>query len=172
MKLPEKHFGYATIFFTILLFSSYSFSQSNFSISGYAGLAAADGTYGRSLSVNVGIPVGQKSGFELGYNYLEFENEINPYSANRYSILMENFIFSSDDKFRLTSKTGPSLMVYDGHDSEDSAFGFDFGLESSYRMLGSLYIDFGFINTINKVNFMVQFYVGFSYDIPRKEKVE
>lgn len=149
-----------------------AFGQSNFSISGTGGLAATDGNYGPTVSVNVGIPIGKKSGFELGYNYLKFENQLNSYSANRYSIVMENFIFSSDDKFRLSSKTGHSPMVYDGRDNEDSAFGFDFGLESSYNILGPINIGFGFISTINKVNFMTQLYVGFSCDIITRKKAK
>jgi hypothetical protein len=172
MYLTQKRFSFFNLFLTSLLFSSFSFGQSNFSISGSGGLAAADGNYGRSFSVNAGIPTGKKSGLELGYNYLKFENQLDSYAATRYSIVMENFIFSSDNKFRLSSKTGPSLVVYDGYDDEDSAFGIDLGLESSYNVFGSLHIDFGYVITINKVDNMMQLYLGLSYDIITRKKVK
>ena len=171
MKISKK---YVLSIFIVVVSSvciQSTFSQSQFSLSGHAGLNVIDGNYGSSISGKLGIAIHKSTGLELGYSYMEIEvNDQNSFEANRFSILAEQFIYSNDNKFRISGKIGPSLMTYNGFENENSMIGFDFGLESSYKIFNFLLIDFGLMNTLNKDGLMAQPYIGFSYDFNLKKK--
>lgn len=145
-------------------------SQTNFSVSGNAGLAALNDEFGNLIKLNLGIPIGEQTSVSLGYSYLQIESDALDYNLNQYSFLLEQFIVSKDDRFRVSGKAGPSLIDFNNPDDNNTFLGFDLGVQSSFKILGSFLIDLGLVNTFFKSNNIVQLYAGISFHFPTKNK--
>lgn len=158
----------------LIFFPIKVYTQANISLTGQVGLVNTDGNLGRLIYVSSDISFNSKYGIELGFSYIEIEEENNnSYITNKYSILAEHYIRSDDKRFQITGKTGPSFLSY--HNSEDykSTLGLDLGLDISYAVLGPLSINLGLMTTLNSnTKLLSQTYFGLSYNFnfKRKEK--